>query len=633
MTSRQLPKKSLKIILTRWFLAFSVVPVTFVAGYSLIKFEEAINYEVSRRLKDQTREINVLFNDIKRNFDFKIDKYKSNQVLVQNLLYTNTPALSRLAEDLLNKEKLQSLSFFSKEGRLLVSVNVNGRSLQKYIGHIQQPIFLSDESLKILKKNQDFYVHEYRNKNLSLIHTFPLMNAQGIVGFGEQIINFDERYISNISKKMDAEIALIDSQGKPQISSHADFYLYEPGFYKNFFSKKDHSADLSMRGEPYRLTTALIPWGNQSIDFVIASSKKESQSVLKKLNIAYLGIIGIVLALTIIFVVIASFYLLKPLYELLKSIQSFEFSQMSVPIPIKSETELGLLTEEFNSLTKKIHHAQLELSNKIKELEVINDELKRTQAQLVQSAKMTSLGQLVAGVAHELNNPISFIYSNMGQMKDYGEKLIQFSKQLQAQPLQAEDLKKKYDIEYITTDLPKLIKSCEEGARRTKDIVSGLKTFSRLDESDVQEVNINDCIDNTLSLLTGEYKTRIEVEKDYQKLPLVQCHAGQINQVIMNLLTNASQAIASKGKIFIKTEKLEDKVSIKIRDNGQGIDKKDLNKIFDPFFTTKKIGEGTGLGLSISYGIIQSHKGDIKVHSEPGLGSEFQIILPIQYQG
>ena len=245
---------------------------------------------------------------------------------------------------------------------------------------------------------------------------------------------------------------------------------------------------------------------------------------------------------------------------------------------------------------------------------------------------MISLGQLVAGVAHELNNPISFIFSNISYLRDYAERLVKIIESDKKSEIIA---KKKTELEfdYISKDLIKLIGSCEEGAKRTRDIVVGLRNFSRLEEAVVKEADLQESIENTLQILSGEIKSRIQIHKQFSKVPLVQCYASQINQVFMNILSNAVQAIENQGEIWItmKSSELNGKeaVEISIQDSGIGMTQNTIDKIFDPFFSTKTVGQGTGLGLSITYGIIQSHGGDIVVKSQPKVGTEFIITIPV----
>jgi len=277
------------------------------------------------------------------------------------------------------------------------------------------------------------------------------------------------------------------------------------------------------------------------------------------------------------------------------------------------------------------------LNNSHKELEDTVRQLRSMQAQLVHSGGMASLGRLVAGVAHELNNPINFVYGNIGFLEEHIQNMKMIlsaygqADLLSAQELErVDEMKKEMRFEEILEDVDRILKSCRHGAERTKEIVSNLRTFSRLDEAEVKEVDIHEGIESSLNLLTNRYKKGITVHKDYGDLPLVYCYSGQLNQVFMNLLANAGQAIPDTGDVWIATRQVDDKVQIVVRDNGVGISKEDIPKIFDPFFTTKDVGGGTGLGLSITYGIIQRHGGTIEVDSELGKGTTFTVTIPVR---
>jgi two-component system NtrC family sensor kinase len=370
----------------------------------------------------------------------------------------------------------------------------------------------------------------------------------------------------------------------------------------------------------------------------LGASKSEAKAVLKNVNYAFISVVSAVVVLLILTILVTSSWVLKPLYELVDALQSFESQEQAVTIPVKNDTEIGLLTESFNEMSKKIWQARSDLRKKITELESANKELKETQTKLVHSAKMVSLGQLVAGVAHELNNPIGFIYSNMTHLKDYSEKLIELAEVAEKDPPKLPALKAEYEFDYIVKDLPKLVASCQDGARRTRDIVLGLRNFSRLEEAKLQEVDVHQSLDTTLNLLQGEIKNRIEVHRQYEPTPLIHCYASQINQVFMNILSNAVQAIEGTGHIWISTTALKNFkgskdrrgwVQVSIQDSGRGMSPETLDKIFDPFFTTKGVGQGTGLGLSISYGIIQNHGGEIQARTEKGVGTEFIVIIPV----
>lgn len=264
-------------------------------------------------------------------------------------------------------------------------------------------------------------------------------------------------------------------------------------------------------------------------------------------------------------------------------------------------------------------------------------QLERLQAQLVHSEKMAALGQLAGGVAHELNNPAGFIYSNIQSLGEYAaavQRLMAFYDNMQLSPdlaTQVSAIKEEIRYEKVWDDISSIIADCQEGAGRIRDIVLNLRTFSRLDEAEVKKIDIHAGMDATIRLLSQYYNSsHISLTRNYGVLPLMNCFAGQLNQVWMNLLTNAAQAIGrGPGEVRIETKLEGEIVVVRISDTGSGISANDVGKIFDPFFTTKPTGEGTGLGLSISYGIIKRHGGIIKVDSTPGRGTTFTTLIPL----
>ncbi len=321
-----------------------------------------------------------------------------------------------------------------------------------------------------------------------------------------------------------------------------------------------------------------------------------------------------------------------------------------------SDAEIELLQSVMGQLAIALNQAELYTQSQTKaiELEKTLTELQQTQTQMIQSEKMSSLGQMVAGVAHEINNPVNFIHGNLAHACDYTEDLLRLVKLYQQnypQPVsEIEEELEAIDFEFLQKDLTKLLKSMKVGTERIREIVKSLRTFSRLDEAECKNTEIHEGIDSTLMILQNRLKPKqeypgIEVLKEYGKLPVVQCYAGQLNQVFMNILVNAIDALEERDQkrtlteiqqnpstIRIKTELIEKKqaVSITICDNGLGIPKEIQNRIFDPFFTTKTVGKGTGLGMSISYQIItERHKGSFKCVSSPGKGACFVIQIPI----
>jgi len=288
--------------------------------------------------------------------------------------------------------------------------------------------------------------------------------------------------------------------------------------------------------------------------------------------------------------------------------------------------------------TARIYKDHLESQNI--ELAESKTELERLQAQLVHTEKMASLGQLAAGIAHELNNPAGFIYGNMDLLGDYLAQLqsllsIYDRAVLPADALQSvNSLKAEIRYERLVDDLDSILADCREGAERICDVVKNLRLFSRLDEAEIKKVDVHSGIDSTVRLLSRYFSgSLVTLRREYGDLPPIHCYAGQLNQVWMNLLVNAAQAVPDRGEVSISTRLEQDSVVVDINDTGAGIPEDQLSRIFDPFFTTKPVGEGTGLGLSISYGIIERHGGTIAVVSEIGTGTTFTVRIPIRANG
>jgi len=312
--------------------------------------------------------------------------------------------------------------------------------------------------------------------------------------------------------------------------------------------------------------------------------------------------------------------------------------------------EYALMFHELDAAKKKAEEAQKKAEEALKRAEeassqaqIANEKLKQSQAKLVHSEKMASLGQLAAGIAHEINNPIGFITSNLNTLAQYVETFSQLLTHYehltapeavendalrQAELDKINSIKAEEDLDFIAQDLSLLIGESSAGLLRVKEIVQGLKNFARIDSDERQEADINKGIEATLRVIWNELKYRCNVVTDLGPLPHIYCHSGQLNQVFMNLIMNAAQAIDSEGTITIQTEYRDEHVLVRISDTGCGISPENLDKIYNPFFTTKPVGEGTGLGLSISFGIIEKHGGRIEVESDPGQGTTFTVFLP-----
>ncbi|MCR6638728.1 MAG: ATP-binding protein [Sporocytophaga sp.] len=300
-----------------------------------------------------------------------------------------------------------------------------------------------------------------------------------------------------------------------------------------------------------------------------------------------------------------------------------------------------IIREQNVILESKVEERTSELQQSNQDLNKALTNLQEAQSQLVDAEKMASLGQLTAGIAHEINNPINFVSSSINPLKRDIQGLMQileeYEKLHKQEPLnvnlkQIEKLKENLEYDYLKEEIDLMLNGIAEGATRTAEIVKSLRNFSRLDEDALKPSDLNLGIDSTLVLLNNSMDGKVKITKCYNDIPAIECFPGKINQVFMNILTNSIQAVKAKnitnGEIIISTFEKDEVVGVSIKDNGIGMSEKTKMKIFEPFFTTKDVGEGTGLGLSIVYTIIESHKGKIEVHSEEGIGTEFILYLP-----
>ena len=360
-------------------------------------------------------------------------------------------------------------------------------------------------------------------------------------------------------------------------------------------------------------------------------------------NMSYMVILSIMLGLILSHIFIR--IITNPLNNLLEGSKKFASGDFNHRIAYFNYQEIDDLVDAYNTMAENLRDMYVSLENKVaertKQLNKAYNELKNTQAMMVHSEKMKSLGELVAGITHEINNPVNFIYGNLIHLTNYTNDLISLidkygeyeSDLLDEHRKEIEQIKNDIDLAFLKEDLGALINSCKEGTERTKNIIMDLKNFSRMEERVISSINIAKEIDTTLNILHSKYKNRIEIHKDYdENLPLVESYGGQLNQVFMNILDNAFYAIEGKGDVYISTKHSGENVIIEFKDTGKGMDRSTAEKIFDPFFTTKPVGQGTGLGMSISYRVIKDHNGDIKIKTEPGKGTTFVITLPIVFK-
>ena len=375
---------------------------------------------------------------------------------------------------------------------------------------------------------------------------------------------------------------------------------------------------------------------------------KQAATTLKRAGALRVQVIVSSMVLSAALAVALALYTSNAIAQPIRSVTSVaqqvtEESNFKLRVPVTTNDEVGVLATSLNQLIQRIA--------------VYTKELKLAEAQLIQTEKMSSLGAMVAGVAHEINNPVNFIYGNLDYTTEYIQDLLSLVRLYQQQypeplPVIQEQIEA-IELDFLAEDLPKILSSMKGGAERIREIVLSLRNFSRLDEAGMKEANLHEGIDSTLILLNSRLKLGIKVIKQYGELPLVECSPAQLNQVFMNILSNAIDALevgniegeqkdmstkflASSSPPPIPTIQIctrvldQNWVAISISDNGSGIPCTIKDQIFDPFFTTKQPGKGTGLGLAISYQIITQHHGKIEVHSVPNQGAEFVITLPVR---
>ncbi|WP_316875673.1 ATP-binding protein [Ralstonia edaphi] len=355
--------------------------------------------------------------------------------------------------------------------------------------------------------------------------------------------------------------------------------------------------------------------------------------------------VTVLLATSVVFACLAAYgllgrHVLHRLLQVSRSLREGHSEGAPSAVAVDGDDEIGQMAravEQFQRDRWQLALAHEALQAERARQEQLLHELAQTQGQLLQSEKMASIGQLAAGVAHEINNPVSFVKANLGSLQRYVAGLLDAlsayeSHEAELAPATRAALaqvKQAADLEYVREDVPALLMESQEGLQRVKTIVQGLKDFSHVEEAQPQLANLETCLETTIKIVWNELKYKVELVREYGGIPDIECRPAQLSQVFMNLLVNAGQAIQDHGRITLRTGHDAGNVWVEVEDTGGGIRPEHLSRIFDPFFTTKPVGLGTGLGLSVSYGIVRKHGGQIEVRSEVGRGTCFRLVLPL----
>jgi two-component system NtrC family sensor kinase len=568
----------------------------------------------------------------------------------------------QLVGNFYTKKAWDNLNLEEEKAELLSELKI---AVLETKSHQQKLVILMGYPELFNQQNDEYIKHKKQVNHLFLKLKILVsqnfnQDDRGMVELNQFLQTYDKTQ-TVYSQKLDELLKGIE----PQKSSPEKLIASQQLLWK--FTKSQSAIQFNQLSEDLTKLVNLAYQGQDKAEI----SLEQAREILKEISIASFLI-------SVIFATIFALYISRMISQPIEALtqvaeQATKESNFSLQAAVTTQDEVGGLTISFNSLIQSVkeHIEALEISNqnlenrveeRTQELTQKNDELhsacaqlaealqnlQQTQSQLIQAEKMSSLGQMVAGIAHEINNPVSFIYSNLDHAGDYAQNLLGLVKLYQKDyPNPSDAIKDEIqaiDLDFMAEDFAKIINSMKNGAERIRQIVLSLRNFSRLDESQLKFANIHEGIDSTLAIVNQRLEGKITVIKEYGNLPLVKCYPALLNQVFMNIIDNAIAAIEErkiKGnyesngtqepKIWIYTEIInDDQFKIGIKDNGIGIPPELKDKVFDHFFTTKDVGKGTGLGLTVCYQVVEKHNGNIDFFSAVGEGTEFWITLPIK---
>ncbi|NEO84483.1 MAG: HAMP domain-containing protein [Spirulina sp. SIO3F2] len=631
----QLPlalKLSVPFILA--FVSFWVVGSVLIGQYFASKLEEQQQRTVAELTTLLEREIILKQQGLQRSARL----LAGNQGIVNALTVQNPTSLRQEILPIRAILDVDKITVITSQQKVLLDSRSHNLQANQVDDQVVKDLLVKGGEVATIISSKDF-------RAPILVGTAPIKNEQAIAGGLILGIALNDDFLKQIKESIGGQIIVL-SEGEVIAST------FPSDLTQQIITKFNqlNALEVTVNEEPF--TAKLIKLSGlkkQSFDFVFLISK---QPLMQAKSTLWLGIFVIGLLGSVLIVGVGVWIakrVTQPIQLVTNIAQKVVKDQdFSLQVSVATQDEVGRLAQALNQLivwveqyTHKLELAaqtlELRVEERTQELSNTLQNLKTTQAQLIQTEKMSSLGEMVAGVAHEINNPLSFIQGNLEPLKQYFEDLLELVATYRVEypeptntVLEKQD---EIDLEFMTDDLQKLLQSMEVGTKRVRDIVVSLRNYSRLDEAAIKESNIHEGLDNTLLILNHRLKHDVEVITKYYPLPLIRCSPAQINQVFTNIIVNAIDAMeAAKSQLrqlVIETSVTSTgDVQISIRDTGPGMSPEVKAKIFDPFFTTKPVGKGTGLGLGICFKIIEQHRGNLEVLSEVGQGTEFLITLP-----
>lgn len=596
----------------------------------------AVGYYFSRDIEaKQLQEVEAVASLVLREFQRETQKLRLNAKLLVEGTRVETAIIAEdrtaLLQNLLPLKTTLSLDLIKvidRESKVLIDL----RNQQLKELELDEKVAISQ-----VVNGVDFssVIKTTNNGASILIGTAPIKSSRGVIGgiIIGTVVN--DKLLDEIAKETNEYIVAFQD-GKIIASTLADASKFSwklpPEKIDGQLSvAKVKIGDRSYLGE----TVTLSGLNNTELKLVILASLEPLETAKQNFAIAIIlfSLLGVAIALGVGYGV--SSLIAARIGEVTNAIEKIAEGNLKTKVPVTYNDEIDKLAIGFNLMAEQLEERNRQLSDRMQQLEETLQKLSATQVQLIQSEKMSSLGQMVAGIAHEFNNPVSFIYGNVDYALKYVDDLLAAIRVYQEEypnptPLVEETLSN-LELDFVVEDLQKLLSSMKNGAARIRDIVQNLRTFSRLDQTGMKKVNFHENLEATLSFLQHRLQG-IEIVKEYGNLPRVNCNPGQLNQVFINIINNGIDFLENTETPQIKiTMETTDSgsVKIKIADNGPGMTEEVRQRVFNPFFTTKPVGSGTGLGLSISYSIVvEYHRGRLSCISAPGQGTEFIIEIP-----